>query len=52
MIKIILILLTLSCIIYASYVAIKQFKPYKAILTGLAFVGIAALILTTITLLF
>ena len=52
MIKIILILLTLSCGIYAGYMGIKHFKPYKAILTGLAFISIAALVLTTITLLF
>ena len=52
MIKIILILLTLSCIIYAAYKAIATYKPYKLILTGLVFIGIAALLLLSITILF
>jgi hypothetical protein len=52
MLKIILSLLTLSCIIYAAYVLIKTYKPFKLIFTVLAFVSIATLLLVSITLLF
>ena len=52
MIKIILSLLALSSIIYAVYVLIKTYKPFKLIFTVLGFVSIAALLLVSITLLF
>lgn len=52
MIKIILILLTLSCIIYAAYYFVKEYKLYSFIAKSLVVIASAALILTAITYIF